>query len=154
MIATVKYPIVLISVFLWLGFACALDFIEFSIEYKSISVSTSIEIFLSDLIYNTMTNFEWFFVLLIIGTTYFTSIEEIFPLYTLFIIPFIILSIQTSRLFPGMNNHSVFVIGKTSYSLYSSFCYQILEGIKVMCLLIFGLKLIKLTNNKEGANDR
>lgn len=145
MIATVKYPIVLISVFLWLGFASALDFLELSIELKSIPVSSSIEVFLSDLIYNTMTNFEWFFVLLIIGTTYFTNIEEIFPLYTLFIIPFIILSIQTSRLFPGMANHSVFfTIGRNSYNFCSSFCYQTLEGIKVLSLLIFGLKLIKI----------
>ncbi|MCR6639024.1 MAG: hypothetical protein NVV82_08595 [Sporocytophaga sp.] len=152
MVATVKYPIVLISVFLWIGFACALDYLEYSIVIKSIPVSTSVEIFLSDLLYNTMTNFEWFFVLLIIGTTYFTNIEEIFPLYILFIIPFLILSIQTSRLFPGMN--SVVMIGRNSYHLYSSFFYQILEGIKVVCLLIFGLKLIKLNGNKEGTSYR
>ncbi|WP_028979322.1 hypothetical protein [Sporocytophaga myxococcoides] len=142
----VKYPIVLISVFLWLGFVCAIDFLEIWIELKPAVVTTSIELFLSDLIYNTMTNLEWFFVLLIIGTTYYSNIEEVFPLYTLFIIPFIILSIQTSNVIPYMNNSVIFMIGKNRFS--SSFCYLALEGIKVLCLFIFGLKLFKLNDNE------
>jgi len=151
---TVKYPIVLMSVFLWLGFVCALDFLEIWIEFKPVIVTISIKSFLSDLVYNTMTNLEWFFVLVIIGTTYYTKIEEVFPLYALFIIPFVILGIQTSNVIPDMNNHFViYMIGK-SYKFSSSFCYLALEGIKVLCLFIFGLKLFKLKGNEAGNSYR
>ncbi|MBO9701410.1 MAG: hypothetical protein J7604_14470 [Sporocytophaga sp.] len=148
---TVKYPIVLMSVFLWLGFVFALDFLEIWIEFKPSIVSIPIDSFLSELIYNTMTNLEWFFVLLIIGTTYYTSIEEVFPLYSLFIIPFLILSIQTSKVFSYVNNDFViFIIGRNSYYLNSSICYFALEGIKILCLLAFGLKLFRLNDKEPG----
>lgn len=142
----VKYPIALASIFVWIGFVCAISFMEAWLKFRAPGISVPLGLGIGRLVFHALNKVEW--VLAII-----TLISLIWGNYDFFkwksaflwgII--IILVIQTFWLLPGLDARAELNIqGATVPPSYLHFYYVGLEVVKVIFLFVVGISLFKTT---------
>jgi len=100
---TVKYAVVLISVFLWIGFVCAISFIKAWLKFRAPGVSLAIGPGIGRLVFSSLNKIEWVFAIAI-AANYFLE-RNFFKSNTLlvFVIPLLVLNIQSFWLLPELD---------------------------------------------------
>jgi uncharacterized membrane protein (DUF485 family) len=140
---TTKFPLAIIFTFLWIGFVCAISFMEAWLKFQANGVTLSIGLGIGQLVFSALNKVEWVFALAIL-IQYVASRKLLSFTQGFFYIPLSILILQTFWLLPDLDARAELIIkGQIAPSSYLHFYYIALEVIKVICLTIFGIRLFK-----------
>lgn len=144
MIIGLNKPVSIASVYLWIGFICAISFMEAWLKFKAPGVDLPTGLGIGRLVFRALNLVEWFFTLLIfvnlfLSKSNFLMLENL-PLYlTVFV-----LLIQTVWLLPALDVRAQqYIEGKDVSPSYHHFYFVIMEVLKVGSLFIYGIKLFR-----------
>ena len=139
----VEQPIAVVCTFTWIGFICAISFMEAWLKFRAPGVTLPIGLGIGRLVFAALNKVEWVFAAAILICNMRVAKKLNFNLF--YILAILILIIQTAWLLPGLDARAVLYIeGKTVPHSNLHLYYAIAEGIKFITLFIFGTKLFKL----------
>lgn len=140
----VKYPLALISVFIWVGFVCAISFMEAWLKFRAPGINIPLGLGIGRLVFSALNKVEWVLAIAIVVNYVLESKKEFNWSYVLYIISFLILLFQTVYLLPALDARAeLYIKGLPVEPSSLHFIYVGIETIKVVSLIIFGIKLIK-----------
>lgn len=148
---TVLCSLILITVFIWIGFVCSISFMEAWLKFRAPNVSLSIGLSIGKLIFAALNKVEW----LLGGIVTFAAIldnQKPKLAKSVFLhVPMIILVLQTSWLLPSLNENAEKIIqGMKASSSFAHFNYIFLETIKILSLFALGIGVIyRLVDSQE-----
>lgn len=141
---TTKYPLAIIVSFLWIGFVCAISFMEAWLKFRAQGVTLPIGLSIGKIIFLALNKVEWVFAVLIIVSLIFKNVSFLKWENLTIAIPFVLLILQTFWLLPFLNERAELQIqGQAVTASNLHFYYVAMEAIKVACLFTFGLYLLK-----------
>ena len=131
-------------VFIWIGFICAISFMEAWLKFQAPGISLGLGLGIGKLVFSTMNKIEWLFAILILF--YIFQLKKIWtPKNIAFFITILILSIQSFWLLPALGKRADLIIaGNLPPKSSIHFYYIGLETIKFASLSFFGIKLLNL----------
>lgn len=139
---TSKFKISIASTFLWIGFICAISFMEAWLKFRAPGVTLSIGLGIGQLVFAALNLVEWVFALIIIANLLFSKTQFITLQNTLYFIPLLVLVLQTFWILPALDARAeLYIQGQNPTASTLHFYYVGMEVIKVVCLTIFGIKL-------------
>ncbi len=140
----VKYPLALISTFLWIGFVCAISFMEAWLKFRAPGITIQLGLGIGRIVFATLNKVEWVLAIAIILSYIMAERQDFHWSYVFYIIPILILGFQTAYLLPALDARAEMII-KGSFVEASPlhFIYVGIEAVKVISLIIFGIRLIK-----------
>ncbi|WP_339886969.1 hypothetical protein [uncultured Flavobacterium sp.] len=137
-----KFKISIASTFLWIGFVCAISFMEAWLKFRAPGVTIPIGLGIGRLVFTALNLVEWVFALVIISNLLFSKTKFITLQNTLYFIPLLILIIETFWALPALDTRAeLYIQGQKPPASNLHFYYVGMEIIKVACLTIFGIKL-------------
>ncbi len=139
----VEQPIALICTFTWIGFICAISFMEAWLKFRAPGVTLPIGLGIGRLVFAALNKVEWVFAVAILISNIRTVRKiKISPFYMIVVL---ILILQTVWLLPALDSRALLYIEAKPVPPSSMHLYfAIAEGIKFLLLLIFGIRLFKL----------
>lgn len=142
----VKMPIALISTFLWIGFVCAITFMEAWLKFRAPGITLPLGLGIGRLVFAALNKVEWVFALAIIINIVWNTPDILKWQNLSFAIPLVLLIIQTIWLLPALDARAeMHIQGQHVPHSNLHFYYVGMEIIKVVCLIIFGITLFKNT---------
>lgn len=140
---TFIYPFVVIPIFVWIGFVCSISFMESWLKFRAPHVTLPIGLGIGRIVFVALNKVEWFFAALIIFMVFFGCKSKFKKSQFFFLIPVLILTIQTVFLFPVLIKRIDLIIQGSSVPVsYVHFYYVLLEIIKVISLFVLGVIVI------------
>lgn len=136
--------IAVIAIFLWIGFVCAISFMEAWLKFRAPGITVPLGLGIGRLVFNALNKVEWVFAVIIIINLIWSS-NDLWKLQSfLFVIPLILLLVQTLWLLPTLNARAeLHIQGELVSSSYLHYYYVGFEVIKLICLFTFGITLFK-----------
>jgi len=131
-------------VFLWIGFVCAISFMEAWLKFRAPGVTLGLGLGIGKLVFSTLNKIEWLLAIIILF--YIIQSRQTFWTKTnaAFFVPVTILALQSFWILPRLSIRADLIIaGKTPEASFLHFYYVGLEILKIMCLSYFGIKLLK-----------
>jgi len=144
MINGAKYALAISSIYLWIGFVCAISFMEAWLKFKAPGVTMPIGLGIGRLIFGALNKVEWVFALAIILNLVLSK-EKIITMgnITLFL-PIFLLAVQTVFLLPALDARAELYIQQKTIPASNLHLYYVgAELVKVISLFIFSIKLFK-----------
>ncbi|MGV9004948.1 hypothetical protein [Flavobacterium sp.] len=139
---TTKYQIGVVSTFLWIGFVCAISFMEAWIKFRAPGVTLPIGLGIGRLVFATLNKVEWLFAIVIIANLFFSKTSFLKAENKFFFIPLLLLLIETAWTLPALDARAeLYIQGLPVPTSYLHFYFVGMEIIKVTCLALFGFKL-------------
>ncbi|MBD98991.1 MAG: hypothetical protein CMO34_04035 [Verrucomicrobia bacterium] len=147
----VKYPISVIATFLWVGFICAISFMEAWLKFRADGITLSLGLGIGRLVFSALNKVEWVLAIAILLNQFFDlksiSVKKLIP----FFIPFVLLITQTFWLLPALDYRAELIIqGQILPPSNLHFYYVGMEVVKVISLFLFGISLFTLKTKNEG----
>lgn len=140
----VKFPVAAVAVFLWVGFVCAISFMEAWLKFKAPGITIPLGLGIGRLVFGALNKIEWVFALAILANLIFIKGNGFSWSYLGFFIPLLLLIIQSFWLLPALDARAeMHISGVTPPASYLHFYYVGMELVKVTALLIFGISLFK-----------
>ena len=140
----IKYPVLIVTQTLWLGFLLAISFLEAWLKFRAPGVTIPIGLGIGKLVFGALNRIEWFF-LFVLFFHLFTYFKELNNSYFIFaIILFITLITQTFYLLPALDQRAdIYISGETPPSSSLHLYYVFGEVFKTITLILFILNLFK-----------
>ncbi len=139
---TVKSPIALISTFLWIGFVCAISFMEAWIKFSAPGVTLPVGLGIGRLVFSVLNKVEWILAIAIIGDLLLAKAQLFSFQNLLCFIPLLLLIIQTFWTLPALDARAeLHIQGQNVPPSNLHFYYVGMEVVKVICLTTFGITL-------------
>lgn len=138
----VKQPVVLFATVLWLGFVCAISFMEAWLKFRAPGVTLPIGLSIGRKVFGALNTMEWIFALLILFNLFKEALfwQGLFSALVWGAV--LILLVQTLWLLPLLDERAEKLIkGETINHSSLHFYYVGGEIIKSACLFLYGLKL-------------
>lgn len=140
----VKSPLMVIVLFLWIGFVCAISFMEAWLKFQAPGVTLPIGLGIGRLVFGALNKVEWVFALAILITSFVKQRGSIKRQNLYFLIPLIILILQSIWLLPALDVRAVQLIeGQVVPPSNLHFYYVGCEVVKVIALVSIGIKQFK-----------
>lgn len=140
----VQRPIVIIVTFLWIGFVCAISFMEAWLKFRAPGITVPLGLGIGRLVFNALNKVEWVFAIAIIYNIVWSGTGLWKWQNLLFIVPLILLLIQTFWLLPVLDTRAELHIQEQIVPPSNLHFYYVgFEIIKTACLATFGLTLFK-----------
>ena len=141
---TVKYPLVVISTFLWIGFVCAISLLEAWLKFSAPGVTIAIGLGIGRLVFNALNKAELVFCAAILFH-FITARKDLLKVNSVFfLVPMLLLLAQTFWLLPALDVRAELYINQEKMSPSNLHLYYVaIEVIKVACLSLFGISLFK-----------
>ena len=142
----VKMPIALICTFLWIGFVCAISFMEAWLKFRAPGINVPLGLGIGRLVFNALNKVELAFALVVIINILWNSSDILKWQNLAFAIPLTLLLIQTIWLLPALDTRAeLHIQGQIVPPSNLHFYYVGLEFVKVASLTFFGITLLKNT---------
>lgn len=143
MTSSVKYPVALASVFLWLGFVGAISFMEAWLKFRAPGVTLSLGLGIGRLVFDALNKVEWIFAFAVLANLVYAK-AVVFKLKNIFyLIPLFLLISQTIWLLPALDARAELHIQEQELASSNLHFYYVgMEILKVGCLFIFGINLL------------
>lgn len=142
----VKMPIALICTFLWIGFVCAISFMEAWLKFRAPGITVPLGLGIGRLVFNALNKVELVFALVVIINIFWNSSDILKWQNLAFAIPLALLLIQTFWLLPALDARAeLHIQGQFVPPSNLHFYYVGMELVKVVGLSIFGITLLKNT---------
>ncbi|HET8839358.1 MAG TPA: hypothetical protein VFM82_10240 [Flavobacteriaceae bacterium] len=140
----VDYPITQIAIFLWIGFVCAISFMEAWLKFQAPGITVPLGLGIGKLVFGGLNTMEWVFAICAGGNLFLAKNKMFTTKELLLLLAVIILFLQTIWLLPALDDRaSAMIAGKEVPTSYLHYYYVAFEIIKVGALVIFGTKLYK-----------
>lgn len=141
---TVKMPIAMAATFLWIGFVCAISFMEAWLKFRAPGITMPLGLGIGRLVFSALNKVEWVLAIAVM-INLIVSRSSIFSVGNLFILlALVLLIIQTFWLLPALDARAeLHIQGQIVPPSNLHFYYVGMEIIKVACLSIFGITLFK-----------
>lgn len=144
---TVKMPIAVISTFLWIGFVCAISFMEAWLKFRAPGITIPLGLGIGRLVFSALNKVEWVFALAIIFNIIWSGARLWKFQNLLIVVPLVFLLTQTLWLLPALDARAeLHMQGQTVLPSNLHFYYVGMEVIKIICLTVFGIRLFKYTS--------
>ncbi|MGN6354402.1 MAG: hypothetical protein ACTHLB_13495 [Parafilimonas sp.] len=142
--ATVKLPVAIVITFVWIGFVCAISFMESWIKFRAPNVTLSVGLGIGRIVFKALNRVE-ILLSVIIFVNLLLSGEQLLTLRNLaFFIPLLIVLMQASWLLPALDTRAELRMQNAVLPPSNLHFYYIgTEVLKVACLFIFGISLFK-----------
>jgi hypothetical protein len=99
----VKSPIIVVSIFLWIGFVCAISFMEAWLKFRAPGISVGLGLGIGRLVFNALNKVEWILAVSILVSLLMAHEKIISLRQVLFFVPLILLIAQTVWLLPVLD---------------------------------------------------
>lgn len=136
-----KAPLVIASIYLWIGFVTAISFMEAWLKFRAPGVTIPVGLGIGRLVFNALNKAEWVFAIAVLAGLLISKQNLLTISNILFYLPVILLIIQTIWLLPALDIRAE--MRMKSMEIPPSFLhiyYVVMEIIKVVCLFLFGIK--------------
>jgi hypothetical protein len=141
-----KHQIAIASIFTWIGFVGAISFMEAWLKFQAPGITIPLGLGIGRLVFNALNKVELVLAIIITSCLFFREIYKFKLYHFFFLMPFIIVLLQSIWLLPALDTRAVMHIqGLNVLPSNLHLLYIVLEILKISCLLIFGIKLF---NNK------
>ncbi len=138
------YPVIIICTFVWIGFVCAISFMEAWLKFHAPGITLPLGLGIGRLVFNALNKVEWILALAIVLSLLFSGEKFFRPRNLLFLAPVILVALQTAWLLPALDTRAeLHIQGMTVPPSNLHFYYVGAEAIKIICLFIFGISLFK-----------
>ncbi len=139
-----KSPVTLIVVFVWIGFVCAISFMEAWLKFRAPGITLALGLGIGRLVFAALNKVEWVLVIAAFaGMLLSRQRVSTFSGLGLFI-PLILLCIQTIWLLPSLDIRAIMHMeGRVVPPSNLHFYYVAIEAVKIICLSLFGMSLFK-----------
>lgn len=142
--STVKSPVALMSVFLWIGFVGAISFMEAWIKFNAPGITVPLGLGIGRLVFDALNKVEWVLAIAILLNLIVVKDGLISRRNLLILIPVLLLLLQTVWLLPVLDARAeLHITGITPTHSNLHFYYVGMEVVKVGCLFLFGIKLFR-----------
>ncbi|MEW7290169.1 hypothetical protein [Aquimarina sp. 2304DJ70-9] len=144
-----KYAIAV--TFIWIGFVCAISFMEAWLKFQAPGITTNLGLGIGQLVFNALNKVEIVCAILVGILLFFSKNRGKIFISVFFLIPLLILSIQTLWLLPALDHRADLIIKgidvpKSRLHLW----YVVLEIVKIISLFIYGNKLFPMRKNQSN----
>lgn len=140
----VKMPIALIFTFVWIGFVCAISFMEAWLKFRAPGITVPLGLGIGRLVFNALNKVELVFALAVIINIFWNDSAILKWKNLAFAIPLTLLFIQTFWLLPALDARAeLYLQGQIVPPSNLHFYYVGIELVKVASLTFFGLTLFK-----------
>jgi uncharacterized membrane protein (DUF485 family) len=143
---TVKIPSQIFLTFIWIGFVCAISFMEAWLKFQAPGISVALGLGIGKLVFAALNKVEWVLAIGIVISSIISGIDykQIIKEYYLFIIPLLILMIQTIWILPALDIRAEKIIHNLDVESSNLHFYFVgMELLKITCLFIWGIKLFQ-----------
>jgi hypothetical protein len=131
------------STFLWVGFVCAISFMEAWLKFTAPGVSLTVGLSIGKIVFSALNKVEIALGVTILITCLSGNRKELLS-NGLLIFCLVILIVQTLYLLPELSARiDIYQSGQTPQPSSLHVVYVVLEGLKVVTLLYFGFWLLK-----------
>lgn len=152
--ARVRNPLVVSSVFLWVGFVCSISFMEAWLKFQAPGVTLPIGLGIGRIVFKALNQIEWVFAIVIILNFALRRIRKANNKMIFLVIPLMILTVQTLELLPALDARALQIInGEILEPSVTHTVYIVLEAVKVISLLIFGSTLFLQARLKQAPTE-
>jgi hypothetical protein len=135
--------IIIIAVFLWAGFICAISFMESWLKFRAPGLTMPAGLSVGKLVFSALNKVEWFFAIVIIASIFFTRDTQTSLDVIRLLIIVVILIVQTAWLLPALNTRAKAIIsGKTLPKSSLHWYFVIAEFLKLVSLILFGVSFL------------
>ncbi|MCC5929123.1 MAG: hypothetical protein JJU28_07740 [Cyclobacteriaceae bacterium] len=141
---TVKMPIALIATFLWIGFVCAISFMEAWLKFSAPGITVALGLGIGRVVFNALNKVEWamataIILNMILSKRIFSTINNVF-----FLLSLLLLFGQSVWILPTLDIRAeMHIQGQIVPPSKLHFYYVGMEILKVVCLFIYGITLFK-----------
>ena len=142
--ADTKDPLAFAVIYLWIGFVCAISFMEAWLKFRAPGVNIQIGLGIGRLIFNALNKVEWVFAIALM-ISLFNSKDTIYaPSNLFFYLPLVLLIIQTTWLLPALDTRAQMHIDNKVVPASNLHLYYVgIEIIKTIFLFIYSIKFLK-----------
>lgn len=138
-----KLKITIAIIFIWIGFVCAISFMEAWLKFRAPNITTALGLGIGQLVFGALNKVELFLSSSIIILSAF-RLKNSRTLNLYFVIALVILLLQTLWILPELNERATKIIQEiTVPKSQLHFVFVALEIIKVICLFLFGKNQFK-----------
>lgn len=140
---TVKMPVSAVCTFVWIGFVCAISFMEAWLKFRAPGITVPLGLGIGRLVFGALNRVEWVFTIVVLLNLFIYK-ELKRSKNILFMIPVVLLVLQTIWLLPELDNRAqLHIEGAAVPPSNLHFWFVAAEVIKVICLSFFGISLFK-----------
>lgn len=140
----VKNPLSLISTFLWIGFVCAISFMEAWLKFQAPGITVPLGLGIGRLVFDALNKVEWVFAIAIIFSGSIAKEKWLSFKNLAFVIPLLLLFMQTFWVLPALDARAERVINEQLLPPSNlHFFYIGMEILKIVALIIFGISHFK-----------
>jgi len=141
------HPVQIASVYTWIGFVCAISFMEAWLKFQAPGITIPLGLGIGKLVFNVLNKIEWVFAVAVF-ICFMINKQNVFRLKNWhFMLVLTILLVQTFWLLPALDVRAVAIInGEVVPPSSLHFYYIIMEVLKVLALFILGYKTFEPHN--------
>jgi len=140
----VKNPTALISTFLWIGFVCAISFMEAWLKFRAPGITISLGLGIGRLVFSALNKVELVFAIAILLSVFLTQTKWDSINQILFLVALFILVLQTFWALPFLDARAeLYLTDQPVPPSNFHFYYVGMEAVKIACLLKFGISQFK-----------
>lgn len=140
----VKNPLSLISTFLWIGFVCAISFMEAWLKFQAPGITIPLGLGIGRLVFDALNKVEWVFAIAIIFSGSVVTEKWLRFKNLAFVVPLLLLFMQTFWVLPALDARAELVINEQILPPSNlHFFYIGMEIIKIVALITFGISHFK-----------
>ena len=140
----VKFPIAFMVAFLWIGFVCAISFMEAWLKFKAPGITVPLGLGIGRLVFGALNKVEWVLASVIAANVLFSSHQLRLNQWIILGVPVAILLIQSVWLLPVLDARAeLHIQGKTVPKSNLHVYYVGFELLKIICLGFFGAGLFQ-----------
>lgn len=140
----IKDPLTIAAVYLWIGFVCAISFMEAWLKFRAPGVNLQIGLGIGRLVFGALNKIEWVFAIAVF-LGFLISGQSLLSLTNLFyFVPLILLFLQTIWLLPALDKRAeMYIKGLEAGASLLHVYYVAMEAVKVIGLFIFSFRQFK-----------
>lgn len=140
----VKNPLSLISTFLWIGFVCAISFMEAWLKFQAPGITVPLGLGIGRLVFDALNKVEWVFAIAIIFSGSIAKENWLSFKNLAFVVPLLLLFMQTFWVLPALDARAELVINEQVLPPSNlHFFYIGMEIVKIFALITFGISHFK-----------
>jgi uncharacterized membrane protein (DUF485 family) len=147
-VAIVQNPMHAMLAFLWIGFVCAISFMEAWLKFQAPGITLPLGLGIGRIVFNALNHVEWALALAMLVVPIISrNLRSLRNIWLL--IPVGILLIQTYWLLPILDQRAeMHIMNQYLPSSNHHFIYIGLEAVKVIALIIYGVRLFQFKTMK------
>lgn len=130
--------LIILSAFFWAGAVLSISFLEAPLKFTAPNITTELGLGIGRIVFHTLNKLEWIFEVTILISLIYVKRERIYFILAGLIT--CILLYQTILLLPQLDSRAEALLsGNPEPASYHHWLYIILELIKLLSLLVFGI---------------